>query len=125
MHVYHLTTKYELQKLTRKPRIPTTRAYNEDAITSRVCCAPDIEGCLLALQFEFPEEGNPDFKYSNLYRHYIYRTDIESFYQPSSQEVPDVEDTLEIWILEPVTFDYIGAIDIDAQGAYRFVEKMA
>lgn len=88
-----------------QPAIPNnyfTRAGYEDSTTKRVCFAPNINKCLMALSQKCTDMilyvHIPDGNYE--------------MYKPRQSECPDVGVTGEIWILRPVKLKCIGKIHV-------------
>lgn len=103
--MYHLSPR-NLNNKTLKPKIPNnfmTRNGYEDDKTARVCMAPSIDQALTAIS-------------SNLTNHELYvHVPIKSglkIKHPSTDEVPDVNVTGEIWVMEDVTLVCIGKIKV-------------
>lgn len=103
------------------PRIPLTRALNEDNVTPRVCTAPSLELCLFASPYTAElfepdghvEEGSvsmvchnhlTDTHYGVPFVQYEFCVDDEDVLSPASLRVsiPDVEETSEHWIIREV-----------------------
>ena len=88
-----------------KPSIPDnyfTRNNYEDNTTPRVCFAPSIDKCLMALSQKC--DGMKLYVYipENTY----------NIYKPSVNEVPDSKITDEVWITIPVKVRCIGQIEV-------------
>lgn len=103
------------------PRIPITRALNEDNVTPRVCTAPSLECCLLANPYTaelFEPEGHveegsvimvchksqDDTHYGVPFIQYEFYVEDKDVLPPASLQfaVPDVEETSEHWIVRKV-----------------------
>lgn len=75
------------------PRIPMSAGYNEDKTIPRVCLAPRVEQCITAIGFNIgPNRYKPIV---------ILEFDLEDWevYCPTVEQLPDVEDTGEVWSL--------------------------
>ena len=99
---YRLTFK-NMDGETVQPSVPKnyfTKNGYEDGVTKRVCFAPDIGKCLMAMSMKLTDMEFfvmiPDGKYE--------------IYKPSVKEVPDSKITGEVWIKEPVKLKCIGKI---------------
>lgn len=103
--MYHLSTK-NLHGVILEPRIPSnffTKNGYEDAKTARVCFAPTIDQCLMALS-------------QNIEGEYLYvhvPVDKPKVYKPSTKQVPDSKVTGELWVKEPVKIKCIGKIFVE------------
>lgn len=90
-----------------KPRIPDnfmTKHGYEDNKTPRVCFAPSIDQCLMAL--------SQKCKGFELYVHVPEDINKKYVKYPTKKEVPDVDITGEVWITKPVTLQCIGKIKV-------------
>lgn len=103
MNIYFLSSSDSIKTLN--PRVPSnffTKNGYEDDKTKRVCFAPSIDQCLMALSQDLTGKEfyvyNPARKYNT--------------YKPSTKEVPDSKITGEIWIKEPVELVCIGKIKV-------------
>lgn len=109
------------------PQLPTHPLIGEENITPRICVSPSLCGCITALSpysmFKRCLGTDPEaFFYGN--EHEAYPILIITFpshtpvYQPSADEVPDVERTGECWITAPtmshdVQLYWLGSHSID------------
>lgn len=90
---------------TLVPRIPEnyfTKNGYEDKETPRVCFAPTVDQCLMALS---QKTTNMPF--------YVYSPDDISkldVYKPNKKAVPDVDITGELWTLQPTKLKEVGRI---------------
>lgn len=89
-----------------EPRVPsnyfTDEGY-EDNTTPRVCFAPTIKQCLLAIATEEAAQ----------YEFYIHvPVGSPTVVVPTTKEVPDSHWTNEIWVTEPVQMKTIGVLGI-------------
>lgn len=97
------------------PRIPQSRAEEEDDKIPRVCAAPSIAQCLIAI------DGDPDLKrmYQNVplvlknppFAVYMFSVDEKEIYIPTDEQVPDRYRTGEIWITKAVVGKRVGWIN--------------
>lgn len=91
--LYHVSKRNRGPEITFIPRIPLEAMSGEDEKIKRVCLSKTIEGALIALGNQFPYD---DFIC------YVYElSNNPKIYKPSKTEVPDVEETGELWALEP------------------------
>lgn len=101
----YFVSEKELHGEILQPKIPDnylTRQGYEDNKTKRVCFAPSIDKCLIALSKNCTgmvlNVYSPDKAYD--------------IYKPTKNEVPDVGITGEIWIKEPVKLVKVGKIRV-------------
>ena len=102
----YLLRKRPLDKLKVSPCIPdnffTENGY-EDAATPRVCLAHSIDDCLVAL--------SQNLKGARFFVSEV-EVDEKDLYRPSTSEVPDVEVTGEVWVLDDVEVVLLGRIEV-------------
>lgn len=101
--LYHISNRKGITNIN--PSIPnnfmTKNGYEENK-TKRVCFAPSVDQCLMALSRNCEGE-----------EFYVYTPDGDyKTYTPSIKEVPDVKITGEIWIKESVNVKCIGKIRV-------------
>ena len=93
-----------------QPRVPYTAMQGEDRTVPRICGCLDIRGCFTALgvtgTFRRCLNSNPDAKsYENddeAYPVLIAKfSDYAGWTAPGKDQVPDIEDTGERWLLSP------------------------
>ena len=100
--LYFISEK-DINNSILKPRIPDnffTKNGFENTSIKRVCFAPSIDKCLMALSQKCTGEEL-----------YVYVPDGDyNFYRPTVKEVPDSKITGELWIIEPVQIKKIGKI---------------
>lgn len=101
--LYHLSKSENIKII--KPSVPDnymTKNGYEDGKTPRVCFAPTINQCLMALTWKCPGEEfyvyTPSKKYNT--------------HKATKKEVPDSNITEETWILEPVSVNCVGKIKV-------------
>lgn len=102
---YHLSKESDLSIV--EPSIPDnymTKNKFEDHKTKRVCFAPSINQCLMAISRNLTGE--------TFYVYTLYESDYKKIKKPSVNQVPDVNITGEVWITEPVKVKYIGKIRV-------------
>lgn len=129
MHVYWLTLdpmreSSPMKTIRLNPKVPDSICGGEDPVTPRICCAMSIRDCLVSLEAAY---GIVD-KENVLYNVYEADVPVESIYQPSVDEVPDVWFTNELWIVESQQFNLVGTfrfrkqmrIDNSAYSRYSF-----
>lgn len=98
MKLYHIS-KDNLDGLTFYPRIPRHVMKGENITTSRICVSTNISGCIRG-------EG------TGLTYYYVHVPDGNAvYYNPGIKNVPDVKETREKWIVNPVKMKCIGLID--------------
>ena len=89
------------------PRIPSSRIGNhgsefkEDSVTPRICVAKTVEGALRAM----PQTGKIIANMRSIglpvvIHAYYLSADARNVYLPTEDEVPDVKNTGELWLLE-------------------------
>lgn len=100
--LYCISTE-NLDGKTLRPRIPknyfTENGY-EDAVTPRVCFAPDVGKCLTALSQNCSKKTY--YVYEPVGKHDVYK--------PNDVAVPDSKVTDELWVREPVQLKRVGKI---------------
>ena len=102
---YHLSKESDLSIV--EPSIPDnymTKNKFEDHKTKRVCFAPSINQCLMAMSRNLTGE--------TFYVYTLYESDYKKIKKPSVNQVPDVNITGEVWITDPVKVKYIGKIRV-------------
>lgn len=86
---------------TPTPRIPGSAMSEENQTIPRICAAPTIEGCLLALADDIQ---------CGIYQHKrlpinVYVTDADEYdWMTPYYDVPDAHQTGEVWLRKPATF---------------------
>lgn len=103
--LYHLSME-RMDGKVLYPRVPESRANDEDAVTKRVCFSTSIRGCVKAICAE-----------SISCSAYVYEpTDVskikDSIVVPSTDEVSDVKETREKWVTCPVEVKLVGVVRI-------------
>ena len=82
-----------------EPRVPKNRMNWEDDQTPRICFAEDLYGCLQAIDMmPLPRMEQFFFVHEPILLH----DHTDPFYYPTRDEVPDVNETGEVWCLDPV-----------------------
>ena len=105
--LYHLS----FEKMDGKvlyPRIPDSRATNENETVPRVCFSTSIIGCIKAICadnlrcsiYVYEPSNAPGYKY------------IDNLFVPTKEDVPDVIETREKWITCPVKMKLSGVVHI-------------
>jgi hypothetical protein len=110
---YHISAQWLGVRPALRPRIPRDRVLFENATVKRICVAPTLAGCLLALQGAYYNQG----------LWYVYATDVQPV-EPVS--VPDAPQTGELWLLEPVRLGYVGLVKgltADAARLFRWQDQ--
>lgn len=112
---FHISEKDLGETFKFTPRIPQSRAEEEDDKIPRVCAAPSITQCLIAIH------GDPDLKgmYQNVplvlknppFAVYLFSVDETEIYIPNDEQVPDCHRTGEIWITKAVVGERVGWIN--------------
>lgn len=85
-----------------RPRIPRDRAPFEDRRIPRICVAPRVEGCLIALSGCYYNRG----------RWWVYEVDDVEMAAVEPHQVPDARESGELWLLTPTRFRYAGTVSI-------------
>ena len=98
---YYFISKQNHDGKTLEPLIPKNRMRDEDNKIKRICVSSSIAGCLTAIHIL--KEGNYV---------YIHSCESDSVIQPTIKQVPDVQLTGELWIIEPVKMTLISKIKI-------------
>jgi hypothetical protein len=99
-YYYHITQNKWPERLTLKPRIEGVNRSMDEPEVSRICVAPTIEGCLVALGCCLSI-----CNYS-----YIYRTENKVLAR-NPYRVEDSSITKEKWITKQILFKKIGIIN--------------
>ena len=89
------------------PRVPDnyfTKNNYEDNTTKRVCFAPSVDKCLMAISMKLEGE--------ELYVHTPIEGQQLNIVHPSVKQVPDAKITGEIWVTNPVKIKCIGKIKV-------------
>lgn len=115
--LYHLSME-RMDGRVLYPRVPESRADNEDSVTKRVCFSTSIRGCVKAICAE-----------SIVCSAYIYEpADIDKIKDnivvPSTNEVSDVKDTREKWVTCPVELKLVGVVRIIPGISGKFKTKI-
>lgn len=103
--LYHLSERTYDSRAVIYPRIPSnylTENHYENTKTPRICAAHSIDSCLIALHQNLV---------GRTFHVYTIDRPFRSMY-PTIRDVPDVEITNEVWVLDPVHLSYIGDIKI-------------
>ncbi len=114
MPYYHLSTKYHGKKVLWEPRL--TAYCPEENIMPRICFAPTLEQCLMAL------EGHSSWEkawlliihdIASLNKLYVYAINKNSKVKKAPcSAVWDSFRTDEVWRLEPTVLNYQGKLGI-------------
>lgn len=99
--LYRIEDKDLGENVTFSPKIPTSAIMNvEDEVTPRVCACLTPYGCILAAEYYgiMPDKMKV----------WLYSTTIDTeeydVYQPTIDQLPDVDITGEFWIQKTVAF---------------------
>ena len=103
--LYHLSKDKNLGELI--PRIP--KSEYEEQETPRVCFSNSVQGALIGINEDKDITGE---------EFYVYTIETDNYYQPTEDEVADVNITDEVWILEPITPTLHSKIRVD--GIYDY-----
>ena len=102
---YHLSEIFGLNML--EPSISdnfmTKNGYEENK-TPRVCFAPSIDQCLMAMSANIKDKG--------YYVYIPYNIDVNKLRKPTVKDVPDSTITGEVWSLEPIKVKCVGKIKV-------------
>lgn len=83
------------------PAVPDSRGINEDAVTPRICVSKSIKDALRAMPGTGQViRGIRKWKIPAIIHAYYLSGDKKRIYRPTKSQVPDVEVTGEIWMLE-------------------------
>lgn len=108
MRFFHLSPT--LLSPVLSPRIPNNKLTQigvEDSITPRVCFAPTVDQCLLAIH---NSENESYYVYEPLY--YSELKLITSYELRKHKSVPDVSVTQECWSTVPVKLCLVGKVKV-------------
>lgn len=101
----YFVSEVNMNAKTLSPRVPSnyfTKNRYEDGVTPRVCFAPSVDQCIMALSLK-----------ATNHKYYVHSPDksIEhDVYKPNDKAVPDSKITDELWIKEPVKLKLVGEI---------------
>lgn len=126
MKLYHVSTDLKFKEYFL-PRIPSSRAQNEDHTIPRICFATSIEGCLMSMPDGGTRFEETYINQKGLFR--VYELDLDKVNLTNfktSEElwkaglVDDADDCGEYWIMSPVYFNRSSSyiIHIDSWGTY-------
>lgn len=101
MRFFHVSDNHNLSGKEISPQIPINRMNSEENTIPRICVSTSINGCLT---------GAIRYKKGDTLT--IYSCETDDFYQPSIKEVIDSPLTGEIWILNPVKFEFFTKVII-------------
>lgn len=108
--LYFVTDKYLGEDPILQPRVPEFTSMMEDSRTKRICVAPTIYQCLIAIEASTKLiEEKVNYKRYRVYRA-IY--DEETVRQPTADEVSDAYSTGELWFIQPTQFHHVGVYDL-------------
>lgn len=99
MKLYFITQSEKFgESMTLSPRIPKSidEENGEDNVTPRICVCKKVSDCMKSIQINLFDGCN-----INIYSCDVPETDI---YIPTSEEVPDVDETNEIWLQKDTVF---------------------
>ena len=99
---------YKAKKWKVYPRVPKDRMDGEDDSTPRICFAPTVEKCLMAvIGWDMPVE-----KWKmRPYHLSVYAYTSDQWVKPTEEQVPDQHITVEHWLTSPCTMRYIGVVE--------------
>ena len=106
IHLYHVSYKDLGYNPTINPYIPHYKAIDEDGSIHRICCCASIPGCIEAMEIIPDKVAKAKRENKDGLDLYIYEAYVspELIYQPTIDEVPDVWQTGEFWVMKPITF---------------------
>ena len=81
---------------------------DENIRIPRVSAAPNIDSCFRAVGFQDRVKNKP----VNFYVYKLQLTNQHRIVKPSTDLVPDQEETNEYWVLDPVKVECLGYITI-------------
>lgn len=102
MNVYFITNRWMGVRMTLEPRVPESKDMDENDTTPRICVAQTILGCLQSIGATSLTFHSDDHSA----KIYIYKAKVpvKDIYQPTVEDVPDVWQTGELWIMQPTSF---------------------
>lgn len=106
LELFHISPNKNIKELT--PRVTNKPMDDENIRIPRVSAAPDIDSCFRAVGFQDKVKDKP-------VKFYVYKlqlTNQHRIVKPSTDLVPDQEETHEYWVLDPVKVEYLGYISI-------------
>lgn len=123
MKLYHVSMGWTETLKLFTPRVPDSRAYDEDDVTARICFSKTIEGALSAI-------ANKPTETCTWKEITIYELDTDNYIDSRrlylSGKVNDAILTNECWYLEPVTLKGTHMLLRDFSYSYEYIpnEKM-
>lgn len=106
LELFHVSPNGKIKELT--PRITNKPMDDENIRIPRISAAPDIDSCFRAVGFQEKVKNKP-------VKYYVYKlalTNQHRVVKPTTDLVPDQEDTNEYWVLDPVKVECLGYITI-------------
>jgi hypothetical protein len=98
-YYYHVTQEEWPNKIKLRPRSFGDNRSDDEPTDSRICVAPTIEGCLVALGLCLSDCSNT----------YVYRT-VRKVLAKKPYNVVDASISGEAWLTKPTTFKLYGEI---------------
>ena len=83
------------------PRVPIRRKFGENNTTKRICVSTSIDGCL---------SGIEDLLIDGIYN--VFTCSSSNYYKPTVEQVIDVNNSDEYWILSDVKLTKVCSIKI-------------
>ena len=114
-NLYHVS-KVQHDGEIFKPRVPKFKLYAEDNKIKRICVSTSVVGALRAITCEDVPGVYRIHKPVNVGKKKI----SDYLYKPTKDEVPDVIETREKWILCPVRMVDIGYVVVSFSGCPNF-----
>ena len=118
-HLSELPDLHELQPFI-SDNFMTKNNYEENK-TPRVCFAPSIDQCLMAM--------SANIKNKEYYVYTPYNIDTNKLRKPTINQVPDSKITGEVWSLEPIKVKCVGKIKVlnakDVSHSYKYGNNTA
>ena len=106
LELFHISPNKNIKELT--PRVTNKPLDDENIRIPRVSAAPDIDSCFRAVGFQDRVKDKP----VNFYVYKLQLTNQHRIVKPSTDLVPDQEETNEYWVLDPVKVECLGYISI-------------
>lgn len=116
--MFHVSPKYKGVKWKAQPRIPSTlNPAKEDSKTKRVCFAPTVEKCLLAID-GVKCLSKVGLEYGDTW--YLY--ECRNIHLISAEgKVPDFYATTEHWSLSETLMYYVGKVVWENEATIKII----
>lgn len=101
--VFHVSRVFLGDEAVLKPGIPEFTAERENEFTPRVPASLNVLSCLKSMELSFDETVYASSAPLPLWV-YVADVPVEDIYQPTTEDVPDVWMTGELWVTKPIAW---------------------